>query len=57
LLAALEVHPRVAMQILRHSKITVTMDVYSQVTSASTQEALRRLGEQLDPTPSSRAAE
>jgi integrase len=57
LLVALDVHPRVAMQILRHSKITVTMDVYSQVTSASTQEALRRLGEQLDPTPSSRAAE
>jgi hypothetical protein len=36
------------MQILRHSKIAVTMDVYSQVTSASTQEALRRLGEHLD---------
>lgn len=48
LLVALDVHPRVAMQILRHSQIAVTMDVYSQVASASTQEALRRLGEQLD---------
>lgn len=48
LLVALDVHPRVAMRILSHSQIAVTMDVYSQVASASTQEALRRLGEQLD---------
>lgn len=48
LLVALDVHPRVAMQILRHSKIAVTMEVYSQVTSAATQDALRRLGDQLD---------
>ena len=48
LLVPLDVHPRVAMQILRHSQIAVTMDVYSQVASASTQETLRRLGEQLD---------
>ena len=27
LLATLEVHPRLAMQILRHSKIAVTMDI------------------------------
>ncbi len=27
LLAALEVHPRVAMQILRHSKIAITMEI------------------------------
>ena len=53
LLVALDVHPRMAMQILRHSKIAVTMDVYSQVASASTQEALRRLGEQLDSGPTS----
>jgi hypothetical protein len=32
--------PRVAMRILRHSQIAVTMDIYSQVTSASTREAL-----------------
>lgn len=47
LLVALDVHPRVAMQILRHSQIAVTMDVYSQVSSSSTVAALKRLGEQL----------
>ena len=31
LLVALDVHPRVAMQILRHTPITVTMEVYSEV--------------------------
>ena len=40
----MNVHPRVAMAILRHSKIAVTMDIYSQVSSASTKEALKRLG-------------
>ena len=29
--AGANVHPRVAMTILRHSKIAVTMDIYSQV--------------------------
>ena len=29
LLVALDVHPRVAMRILRHSRIVVTMEVYS----------------------------
>ena len=48
LLVALDVHPRVAMQVLRHSKIAVTMEVYAEVVSASTKDALRRLGEQLD---------
>ena len=31
LLAALDVHPRVAMQILRHSKIAITMEIYTEV--------------------------
>jgi integrase len=44
LLVELDVHPRVAMQILRHSRITITMDIYSQVAAASTREALGRLG-------------
>jgi integrase len=44
LLAALDVHPRVAMQILRHSKIAVTMDIYTEVPSAATRDALRKLG-------------
>jgi integrase len=43
-----DVHPRVAMQILRHSQIAVTMDVYSQVTSDSTLQALKALGERLE---------
>ncbi len=37
------VHPRVAMQILRHSQIAVTMDIYAQVSSTSTRDALRVL--------------
>jgi integrase len=46
LLVALDVHPRVAMTILRHSKIAVTMDIYSQASSASNKGALKRLGNQ-----------
>jgi len=34
------VHPRVAMQILRHGRISITMDIYSQVAAASTRERL-----------------
>jgi integrase len=48
LLAALDVHPRVAMQILRHSKIAITMEIYTEVPSAVTREALRKLGQWLD---------
>jgi integrase len=48
LLAALDVHPRVAMRILRHSKIAITMEIYTEVPDDRTREALRRLGEQLD---------
>ena len=47
LLAALEVHPRVAMQILRHSKIAVTMEIYTEVPSAATRDAHKRLGQWL----------
>jgi len=36
------------MAILRHSQIAVTMDIYTQVASASTTEALHRLGEHLE---------
>jgi len=31
------------MQILRHSKIAVTMDIYAQVSNASTRDALQQL--------------
>jgi integrase len=33
LLAALDAHPRVAMQILRHSRIAVTIEIYTEVTA------------------------
>jgi integrase len=39
LLAALEVHPRVAMAILRHSKIAMTMEIYTQVPDKGVAEA------------------
>jgi integrase len=48
LLATLEVHPRVAMQILRHSKIAITMEIYTEVPSAATRAALKKLGQWLD---------
>ncbi|WP_198679312.1 tyrosine-type recombinase/integrase [Thermomonospora amylolytica] len=31
LLTALDVHPRVATQILRHSRISITMEIYTEV--------------------------
>ena len=46
-LLALDVHPRVAMAILRHSQIAVKMDIYAQVSSKSTRDALARLGARL----------
>jgi hypothetical protein len=46
--SALEVHPRMAMRVLRHAQIDVTMNVYTEVSDAKTLQALKRLGEQLD---------
>ena len=54
LLAALDVHPRVAMQILRHSQIAVTMEIYTEATSEATREALMKLGTTLDRSPTDR---
>src|ERR1700733_713681 len=48
LLAALDVHPRVAMAILRHSRIALTMEIYTQVPDKATRDALRRLSDELD---------
>ena len=45
--SALDGHPRVAMRILRHAQIDVTMNVYTEVSDAKTLQALRRLGKQL----------
>ena len=36
------------MQILRHSQIAMTIEVYSEVPSAKTRSALKRLGRKLD---------
>ena len=47
LLAALDVHPRVAMRILRHSKIAFTMEIYTGAPSDATRNALRKLGDLL----------
>ena len=47
LLAALDVHPRVAMAILRHSRIALTMEIYTQVPDKTTRDALKRLSDVL----------
>lgn len=47
LLVELDVHTRVAMQILRHRQIALTMDIYFQVSSSSTREALTKLDTRL----------
>ena len=57
LLAALDVHPRVAMQILRHSRIAVTMEIYTEATSKATRDALKRLGDELSPPGDSHTGE
>jgi hypothetical protein len=36
------------VQILRHSKIAVTMEIYTQIPSAATRDALKKLGQWLD---------
>jgi integrase len=46
LLVDLDVHPG-SRWILRHADFSITMEVYSQASSAATREALRRLGESL----------
>ncbi|MEV1290031.1 site-specific integrase [Micromonospora sp. NPDC049679] len=48
LLVDLDVHPRIAMAILRHADFSITMDVYSQASSKATRNALRRIGESLE---------
>lgn len=36
------------MAILRHADFSITMEIYSQVSSKATREALRKLGQSLD---------
>ncbi len=40
-------HPRVAMQILRHSKISITTEIYTVVPDKATLAALKRLSDAL----------
>jgi len=47
LLAVLDVHPRVAMCILWHTKIAVTMEIYTQIPSEETRKALAQLSHRL----------
>jgi integrase len=47
LLAALDVRLRVAMRILRHSKIAVTMEIYTEAPSEATRDALCKLSDWL----------
>jgi integrase len=47
LLAALDVHPRVAMRILWHAQIAMTMEVYTGVPDEITRAALKKLGDSL----------
>jgi len=39
------------MAILRHSKIALTMEIYTQVPDRATREALKRLSDQLGQAP------
>jgi integrase len=48
LLAFLKVHPKVAQAILRHSQISMTMDVYTHVVGESEREAVALLAELLE---------
>jgi hypothetical protein len=50
-LGAFDIHSRIAMRILRHSKISITMEIYTEALDDSTRDALRRLGEQLGQDP------
>jgi sulfite oxidase len=43
-----DVHPRVAMQILRHAQFALTMEIYTLASPAATKDALKRLGASLD---------
>ncbi|MFE6610195.1 tyrosine recombinase XerC [Amycolatopsis sp. NPDC057786] len=47
LLADLDVHPRVAMRILRHAQFAVTMEIYTEISSDQTRAALKKLGDSL----------
>jgi hypothetical protein len=43
----LDVHPRVAMAILRHAQFATTMEIYTEVSDAATRNGLKKLGDNL----------
>ncbi len=51
LLAALDVHPAIAMQILRHAHIAMTTEAETQVPDEITRAALKKLSDGPDSTP------
>lgn len=51
LLVAMKVHPKVAQRILRHSKFTMTFDVYSEASDAEIRDALQRLSRGFSQSP------
>jgi integrase len=46
-LLSVGVHPKVVQEILGHSQISITMDVYSHVLPGMQQEAMSRLNDAL----------
>jgi hypothetical protein len=47
MLAWLKVHPRVAKAILRHSQISMTLDIYTDVPDGDERDAVALLGDLL----------
>lgn len=47
ILADIDVHPRVAMAILRHAQFAVTMEIYTEVSDTATRAGLMKLGDSL----------
>ncbi|MGP3687427.1 site-specific integrase [Streptomyces sp. IBSNAI002] len=45
LLVALKVHPKVAQRILRHSQVSMTMEVYAEASEEQVREAIGKLSE------------
>lgn len=50
LLVALQVHPKVAQRILRHSQIAMTMEVYAEASEEEVRSAIGKLSDAMDGT-------
>ena len=51
LLLSLGVHPKVVQEILGHSQITMTLDIYSHVMPSMHQDAMNKLNEAIEEDP------